>query len=88
MRSYDLNPVHLTADRVFAFQGVFMALDRMRSVAVVALVTDRPRRTIRNWAQDGHIPSVHRNGHLLVDLVAAAERSEQTGRRNRTHAAA
>lgn len=64
-----------------------MTLDRMRPVAEVALVTNRPRRTIRNWAQDRLIPSVHRNGRLLVDLVAAAERSEQTGRRNRARAA-
>jgi hypothetical protein len=63
-------------------------IDRMRPVAEVALVTDRPRRTIRNWAQDGLIPSVHRGGRLLVDLVAAAQRSEQTGRRSRSRAAA
>lgn len=62
-------------------------LTRMRPVADVALATSRPRRTIRNWAQDGHIPSEHRNGRLYVDIVAAANRSEQTGRRNRSQAA-
>lgn len=64
------------------------SLSRMRTVAETALVTQRPARTIRNWARDGHIPSTHRNGRLLVDLVAANRRSEQTGRRNRAGAAA
>jgi hypothetical protein len=76
-----------TADRVFACQEVPKPLSRMRPVSEVAFVTNRPPRTIRNWARDGHIPSTHRNGHLLVDLVAAAHRSEQTGRRNRARAA-
>lgn len=60
-----------------------MSLSRMRPVIDVALVTNRPPRTIRNWAQDGKIPSEHRDGHLYVDLVAATHRSEQAGRRNR-----
>jgi hypothetical protein len=63
-----------------------MTLTRWRSVAETALATERPRRTIRNWAQDGHIPSKRQNGRLLVDIVAAAHRSEQTARRNRAAA--
>lgn len=63
-----------------------MSLSRMRPVADVALVTNRPCRTIRNWAQDGLIPSERRDGRLLVDLVAAAHRSEQAGRRQRRKA--
>lgn len=58
-------------------------LTRMRPVADVVLITDRPHRTIRTWARLGRVPSEHRNGHLYVDLVAAAALSEQTGRRSR-----
>lgn len=58
-------------------------LTRYRTVKTVALVTGRPHRTIRTWAREGRIPSVKRDGALLVDLVAAAHLSEQAGRRNR-----
>jgi hypothetical protein len=64
-----------------------MQLTRMRPVTDVALAIDRPHWTIRTWARRGRVPSEHRNGHLLVDIVAAFELSEQTGRRNRTRAA-
>jgi hypothetical protein len=65
-----------------------MTLSRMRPVTDVALVIDRPHWTVRTWARRGRIPHEHRNGHLYVDLVAASELSEQTPRRNRSHAAA
>lgn len=65
-----------------------MSLSRMRPVADVALAVDRPHWTVRTWARRNRIPSEHRNGHLYVDLVAAAALSEQTGRRNRPHGAA
>lgn len=61
-------------------------LDRMRPAPLVALVTERPYRTIQTWARQDRVPSERRDGHLYVDLVAAAELSEQTGRRNRTAA--
>jgi hypothetical protein len=64
------------------------ALDRVRPATLVAEVTERPYRTIQTWARTGRIPHERRNGHLLVDIVAAAELSSQTPRRNRTHAAA
>jgi hypothetical protein len=62
-------------------------LDRMRPATLVAEVTERPYRTIQTWARQDRVPHEHRNGNLYVDLVAAAELSEQTGRRNRTRAA-
>ena len=65
-----------------------MALNRMRPVADVALVVDRPHWTIRTWARRGRVPHERRNGALFVDLVAAAHLSEQTPRRNRAQAAA
>jgi ribosomal protein RSM22 (predicted rRNA methylase) len=65
-----------------------MTLDRMRRVNDVALAVDRPHWTIRRWARLGRIPSERRDGHVFVDLVAAAELSEQTPRRNRANAAA
>lgn len=64
-----------------------MKLDRMRPAALVALVTERPYRTIQTWARQDRVPYEHRNGHLYVDLVEAARLSEQTPRRNRTAAA-
>jgi hypothetical protein len=63
-------------------------LDRMRPARLVALVTERPYRTIQTWARNERVPSEHRDGHLYVDLVAAAALSEQTPRRNRSTAAA
>lgn len=63
-------------------------LDRMRPAKIVALVTERPYRTIQTWARSGRVPHEHRGGHLFADLVAAAELSEQTPRRNRSRAAA
>ena len=63
-------------------------LDRMRPASLVALVTERPYRTIQTWARQDRVPHEHRDGHLFVDLVAAAALSEQTGRRNRARAAA
>lgn len=61
---------------------------RMRPVADVVTVTQRPHRTIRTWAATNRIDSMHhpRTGALLVDLVAAARLSEQAGRRNRAAA--
>lgn len=64
-----------------------MALTRMRPIPEAALVTGRSYRTIQAWARQDRIPHEHRNGRVLVDLVAAAALSEQTGRRNRTRAA-
>jgi hypothetical protein len=61
---------------------------RFRPVADVALVTGRPKRTIRTWAANERVPSIKHRGQVLVDLVAAAALSEQTGRRNRTPNAA
>lgn len=63
------------------------ALDRMRPAKIVALVTERPYRTIQTWARQERVPSEHRAGHLYVDLVEAAKLSEQTPRRNRANAA-
>jgi hypothetical protein len=63
-----------------------MALTRMRPVSDVAFAIDRPHWTIRRWARLGQIPSERRDGHVYVDLVAAAELSEQTPRRNRAAA--
>ena len=64
---------------------------RFRPIDEVAYVTDRPMRTIRNWAARGRIERMEhpRTGMILVDLVAAQHLSEQTGRRNRApvHAA-
>ena len=65
-----------------------MQLTRMRPVTDVALVIDRPHWTIRTWVRRGRVPHEHRDGHLFVDLVAAAHLSEQTPRRNRSQAAA
>lgn len=62
-------------------------LDRMRPASIVALVTERPYRTIQTWARNDRVPHEHRAGHLYVDLVAAAALSEQTPRRNRSQAA-
>ncbi|XVQ11188.1 hypothetical protein ACQP1W_01035 [Spirillospora sp. CA-255316] len=59
-------------------------LARFRPVAVV---TQRPHRTIRNWAAAGRIERIDHRGTVLVDLVQAAALSERTGRRNRTSAA-
>lgn len=61
---------------------------RFRPIADVAYVTDRPPRTIRNWARDGRIDTMKhpRTGTVLVDLVAAQDLSEQSGRRNRARA--
>lgn len=60
---------------------------RFRPVPDVALVTGRPHRTIRTWARQGRIPSLKHAGRLLVDLPAAAQLSEQAGRRHRTQTA-
>jgi hypothetical protein len=59
----------------------------MRPASLVALVTERPYRTIQTWARQGRVQHEHRDGHLYVDLVAAHALSEQTGRRNRARAA-
>lgn len=58
-------------------------LTRFRPVSEVAYATQRPHRTIRNWARDGRIPKTYDGDRLLVDLVAASKLSEQAGRRNR-----
>jgi hypothetical protein len=61
---------------------------RYRPIPDVALVTNRPHRTIRTWAARGRIAKTYDGrGRLLVDLVAAARLSEQAGRRNRARAA-
>jgi hypothetical protein len=61
---------------------------RFRPIADVAYATNRPKRTIRNWAANGRIPRMEhpRTGTVLVDLVAAENLSQQTGRRNRAAA--
>ena len=63
---------------------------RFRPIADAALVTQRPERTIRNWALDGRIDRMNhpRTGAVLVDLVAAKRLSDATPRRNRQRAAA
>lgn len=62
---------------------------RFRPVEDVALVTERPRHTIYNWAAAGHIDKIKlRDGTVLVDLVAAKRRSDATPRRNRQRTAA
>lgn len=56
---------------------------RFRPIADVAYVTQRPERTIRNWARDGRIERREYRGTVLVDLLAAHKLSKQAGRRNR-----
>jgi hypothetical protein len=56
---------------------------RFRPVADVALVTQRPHRTIRNWAAAGRIERIEHRGAVLVDLIQAAALSDQAGRRTR-----
>lgn len=60
---------------------------RFRPISDVALVTGRPLRTIRNWADTGRIDKLHHRGVVHVDLIAAHELSQQAGRRNRKAAA-
>lgn len=56
---------------------------RFRPIADVALVTQRPKRTIQTWARRQRIDSMRhpRTGVVLVDLVAADKLSKQAPRK-------
>lgn len=88
LRSYARNPATDHGAPGFARSEVVTLPrppSRFRPVDEVALVTNRPPRTIRTWARLERI-TTHRDaaGRLLVDLVEAAQLSALAGRRART----
>lgn len=59
---------------------------RYRPIAEIVVVTGRPKQTIYTWVREERVPHIKHRGIVYVDLPAAYDLSQHTGRRNRAAA--